>query len=254
VETPKLKVVDLFCGLKGWSRPFRDRGHEVWTTDIEPSFEPDLAVDMLELKASDLPWQPDIILASPPCETFSTMVMGRNWTHEGSPKTPKARLARELIWATLDLIQEVKPRWFIIENPRARLRTLDLIPYQDRRTVWYCRLGEPVAKPTDLWGGFPKSLWLPEMCHNGNPDHIAAPRGSRTGTQGIGRGKADAATRAKIPYGLGLTVCLAAEADAANQGAVWPRPTTDSSATTTGMGGKYVTQAHNRQDSVALSV
>jgi hypothetical protein len=208
-----MKVVDLFCGLKGWSRPFLDRGHEVWTTDIDPSFEPDLAANIFDITSHDLPWKPDIILASPPCEAFSTMVMGRNWTHEGEPKTEKAELARNIVLKTYRLIRRIDPLFFVIENPRARLRTLGYLDRLERRTVWYCRLGEPVAKPTDLWGGFPISLRLPEMCKNGNPDHIAAPRGSRTGTQGIGRGKADAATRSKIPYGLGLTVCLAAEAD-----------------------------------------
>jgi hypothetical protein len=208
-----MKVVDLFCGLKGWSRPFLDRGHEVWTTDIDHDFEPDLVADALTLNPFDFPWRPDILLASPPCETFSTMVMGRNWTHEGEPKTKKAEIARGLIEATRYLIATLQPTYFVVENPRARLRTLGYLDRYERRTVWYCRLGEPVAKPTDLWGGFPPSLVLPAMCHNGNPDHIAAPRGSRTGTQGIGRGKADAATRSKIPYGLGLTVCLAAEAD-----------------------------------------
>ena len=39
-------------------------------------------------------------------------------------------------------------------------------------------------KPTDLWGGFPKSLRLHPRCHNGDSCHVAAPRGSQTGTQG----------------------------------------------------------------------
>lgn len=241
-----MRVADLFCGLKGWSRPFRDRGHETWTTDIEAGFEPDLVADILTVSASDFPWRPDVLLASPPCEAFSTMVMGRNWTHSGEPKTEKAELARTLIQQTVNLIEELQPTYFVIENPRARLRTLGFVPYVDRRTVWYCRLGEPVAKPTDLWGGFPPSLRLPDMCHNGNPDHIAAPRGSRTGTQGIGRGKADAATRAKIPYALGLTVCLAAEADLA-EGAQWPRPL--DSVMTTRTAGQSATREPSLPDS-----
>lgn len=207
-----MKVVDLFCGLKGWSRPFQDRGHEVFTTDIDPDFEPDLAKDFLAFTHRDLPWVPDIVLASPPCETFSTMTMGKNWTHEGEPKTEKAIVAGKLIVHLKNFLYELHPAFYVIENPRARLRTLHNLmpPYEsERRTVWYCRMGERVAKPTDLWGGFPKSLRLPDGCHNGNPDHIAAPRGSRTGTQG----PSSAAERAKIPYGLGLTICLAAERD-----------------------------------------
>lgn len=210
-----MRVLDLFCGMKGWSRPFLDRGHEVFTTDIDPAFQPDLTIDFLKFRIRHLPWQPDVILASPPCEAFSTMVMGRNWTHAGEPKTEKAEIARVLVKRTRAFIDIARPSFFVIENPRARLRSLGYLAPYERRTVWYCRLGEPVAKPTDLWGGFPPSLVLPEMCHNGNSDHIAAPRGSRTGTQGVGRGKADAAVRAKIPYGLALTVCLAAERDLA---------------------------------------
>lgn len=220
-----MKVVDLFCGLKGWSRPFLDRGHEVWTSDLDPSFEPDLAIDALDLTASMIIQTfgpPDIVLASPPCETFSVMTMGRNWTHEGEPKTDKAANALKLILHTVELIQELQPKFFVMENPRGRLRTLDLVPFEDRRTVWYCRVGAPIAKPTDLWGGFPASLRLPDMCHNRRAshapdcrctDHIASPRGSYTGTQGGDRSSKGAANRSKIPYGLGLTVCLAAEAD-----------------------------------------
>lgn len=218
-----MKVVDLFCGLKGWSRPFADRGHEVWTTDIDPAFEPDWAGDILNVRVDDLPpWRPDILLASPPCEAFSVMTMGRNWTHEGKPKTEKAELAEALVLKTISVIQYLKPTYFVIENPRGRLRTLGLVPYEDRRTVWYCRVGAPIAKPTDLWGGFPPSLRLPDMCHNQRPghaddcrckDHIASPRGSYTGTQGGDRSSKGAANRSKIPYGLSVTVCLAAEHD-----------------------------------------
>ncbi len=78
----------------------------------------------------------------------------------------------------------LQPTYWVIENPRGRLRRLDLLAGIPRRTVWYCRLGLDRAKPTDLWGVFPPGLELPPGCHNGNPDHIAAPRGSRTGTQG----------------------------------------------------------------------
>jgi len=74
--------------------------------------------------------------------------------------------------------------------------------------VWYCRLGLDRAKPTDLWGVIPPGLDLPAPCHNGNLDHVAAPRGSRTGTQG-GVGTAEAG---RIPRELAERFRVAIEA------------------------------------------
>jgi hypothetical protein len=50
--------------------------------------------------------------------------------------------------------------------------------------------------------------WAPRPpCRNGNPDHEAAPRGAKTGTQG----RSGAADRALAPYQLSLDLCVAAE-------------------------------------------
>jgi len=52
-------------------------------------------------------------------------------------------------------------------------------------------------KPTDIWTN--ADWWTPRpMCRNGAPCHIAAPRGSKTGTQGI-KGYKD---RSRIPSEL----------------------------------------------------
>lgn len=217
-----MKVLDLFAGLKGWSQPFADRGHETFTVELYPRFDPDLQMDILDVTPDDLPWVPDLVLASPPCTAFTTMTMGRNWTHGGAPKTPTAELGRDLVLRTRWLIDQLQPRWFIIENPMGRLRTLpyldDLVRLQlpgapeRSASVWYCRYGEERAKPTDLWGVPPPSFRTRPICHNGNPDHAAAPRGSYSGTQGM---RSDVA--AKIPYQLALDVCLAAEVDLARE-------------------------------------
>lgn len=194
-----MRVLDLFCGLKGWAEPFVERGHEVVTLDVNPRFKADLVQDILTTKATDFPWQPDVILASPPCEGFSVMNIGRNWSHDHTPKTDKARLAQAIVLATLDLIREMKPKFFVIENPRAKLRKMPFMAPLERRTVTYCKYGEKRMKPTDLWGGFPPSLVLHPACGNGDPCHDRAPRGSTTGTQGM-----DSATAAKIPRALSL--------------------------------------------------
>jgi hypothetical protein len=146
------------------------------------------------------------------------MTMGRNWLHgrETAPRTDTARMGAALVRKTRDLIDALQPDYYIIENPRARLRTLDLIDDLPRQTVWYCHYGEERAKPTDLWGTFPPG-WAPrEICHNQRPehprscccrDHTSAVRGSQSGTQGGVRGD----IAAKIPHALALEIAEAIE-------------------------------------------
>jgi len=206
-----VNVLDLFSGMGGWSQSFRDAGHPVFRIELNPAFEADAHIDIGDVSGvlAALPWTPDIILASPPCTSFTTMTMGRNWTHDGEPKTAVAIEGRRLVLATVRIIAALRPRFWIIENPRARLRTLDLLDGFHRRTVTYCQLGEDRMKPTDLWGIFPDRLWLPVPCKNGDPCHIAAPRGSRTGTQG----GVDSARAGLIPYALSKKVMEAAQCE-----------------------------------------
>ncbi len=204
----EMKVLDLFAGLKGWSDPFKARGHEVYTIDKDPKFDVDSYQNIFELHRGHMPWIPDIILASPPCEGFSVMQIGKNWTKEHEPKTGKAIEALDLVSVTRQLITEFNPKFWIIENPRAKLRKLPIMAGLERRTVTYCQYGEKRMKPTDLWGGFPPSLVLKPICKNGDSCHVSAPRGSRTGTQGMDRDLS-----AKIPEQLALAICCAAEID-----------------------------------------
>jgi len=216
--TSRLRVLDLFAGLGGWSAAFRLRGHEVVRVDLGDTFDVELHADVSKLNVDDVRNAfddrrlPHVVLASPPCETFSTMRMGSNWTEQGTPRRPEAAAALELVNDTVRLIEELNPACWVLENPRARLRTLvSLLMAYERRTVTYCRLGERWRKPTDLWGGFLPSLELPETCRAnpdrfgtftdatgvtwtcdpfGKPCHVYAPRGSTTSIQG------DSATRA----------------------------------------------------------
>lgn len=202
-----MKVLDLFCGLKGWSAPFKERGHDVLTLDLDLRFDADYIVDILAWDPGVLPWRPDIILASPPCEGFSVMTIGKNWHHDDTPKSAAGELAHAILSRTVAIIEGLEPTFFVIENPRAKMRKMPMLKGYERRTVTYCRYGETRMKPTDLWGGFPPSLILHQPCKNGDSCHTRAPRGSRTGTQGMDRTES-----AKIPHALATAVCLAAEA------------------------------------------
>ena len=97
---------------------------------------------------------------------------------------------------TKEIITALQPKHFVIENPRGKLRKLNLLDDYTLDTVTYCQYGDTRMKPTDLWHNLD---WTPRpMCKNGMPCHVAAPRGSVTGTQGL-KGNYE---RSKVPYEL----------------------------------------------------
>ncbi len=105
----------------------------------------------------------------------------------------------------LRLIAELRPAYWFIENPRGGLRKMDFMRGLPRFTLTYCAYGDERMKPTDLWTNHPSPGFKP-MCRNGDPCHVAAPRGSKTGTQGR-KGKVE---RALIPDALCdhiVTIC-----------------------------------------------
>lgn len=191
-----MRIIDLFSGLEGFSTPFRDRNHEVVTVDIDSRFKPDVVADVRKLKLPclaplDKPF--DVILASPPCEQFSVASFSAGFPRDGSIE------AIGLVASTLRIISEARPTWWIMENPRGLLRKIIGPP---TGTVTLCQYGDSRMKPTDLWGRLPSGFRF-KSCKNGATCHERAPRGSRTGTQGL----KSPALRSKLPYGLGEELC-----------------------------------------------
>jgi site-specific DNA-cytosine methylase len=201
-----MRVLDLFTGLGGWSKAFRDRGHVVDTLDIDQKFKPTFCMSVLDVKPDMLRGY-DLILASPPCECFSVASIGHHWTgglRQYIPRTVEARCALDLIRHTFRILKRSN---FVLENPRGVLRKV--APIQPSTTVWYCQYGDERAKPTDIWTSIKELKWRPQ-CYNNNPvcHHARAKRGAKTGTQG----RKGPELRALIPYGLSLDVCLQMEA------------------------------------------
>lgn len=205
-------ILDLFAGLGGELRraEVEKRGHKYVTLDLEPRFNCTVTADILTVKANDFNrfGQFDFIWASPPCEAFSVASIGHHWgggRRAYVPKTSHAVLSLKIVEKTISLIKELNPKAWLIENPRGVLRKLPVVSKLPRTTVSYCQYGDKRMKPTDLWGVVPG--WNPRpMCKNGDPCHEAAPRGAKTGTQGI----TGAAERAIVPWDLWdeiLTTC-----------------------------------------------
>lgn len=205
-------IFDFYSGTGSSTQAFRDAGHTVITFELDPQFEATENVDVTLLRASDLIsryGQPDFIWASPPCTAFSVASIGHHWVSGGSfpvPRTEQARQSQELVRHTISLIKELNPtRGWLMENPRGMLRKLEVVSHLPRNTVTYCQYGDSRMKPTDLWGYV--SGWTPRpACKNGDTCHTPAPRGARTGTQGI-KGARD---RSMVPYELGKEImgCL----------------------------------------------
>ena len=127
----------------------------------------------------------EVIWMSPPCTTFSMASGNTHWNADRSPKTKQGEEAKKILdycWMVAQICIE-NNKIFFIENPRARARWF--LPAEYRKTVWYCQYGDKRAKPTDIWTNLED--WNPKTCKNGNKEchHEPAPRGSKTGTQGV---------------------------------------------------------------------
>ena len=197
-----MKVLELFSGTGVLSAAFRERGHETLAVDWDDAHNPDLRADIGALTAEDVLsrfGRPDVVWASPDCTTYSVMCISRH-RNGTEPKSEYAALCDRVNAHVCDLIRELKPRVWFIENPVGMLRKMPFMlklmadTGGRRHTVTYCQYGERRQKPTDIFTNHPDPQFRPP-CKRGAPCHDAAPRGSRTGTQGL-KGKA---VRAKLP-------------------------------------------------------
>lgn len=188
-----LRVFHAYSGLDSWGVPFRDHGHQVITLDFNPAFGADLTMDIREFakdpqryldevaikKGWIQPgehWLVEIYCLGPDCKGLSVAALGKNWRLSKDAgyimKTDSARNSVELVVIGLDLVPVLKPKFWILENPRAILRKIGYrtgVGKFERVGVTYCAYGMPYQKPTDVWGTFPPS-WKPRpMCKPSAP-------------------------------------------------------------------------------------
>lgn len=209
-----MKILDLFAGKGGEMRraEIEKRGHEYITLDIDPRFGCTYTADIFKIKANEF-GHIDFLWMSFPCEAFSVAAIGHHWgggKNAYIPKTDHAKYSKRLVVRSLRFARDLmrinpKLSW-IGENPRGVLRKMPFMQRIQRTTITYCQYGDNRMKPTDLWGIVPG--WQPRpMCKNGANCHVSAPRGSRTGTQGM----KNAADRAVVPVGLWMEILDALE-------------------------------------------
>jgi hypothetical protein len=202
----ELKLVEFFAGSRSIGKAAEELGIKVFSIDWEPYEKIDYVGDVEHMKLSDVPFVPDIVWASPDCTTYTISAISkhRNGIEPKSDYAKKCDQVNQHFIGMIDEWLQINPDLkFYIENPRGMLRKMPFMQKFKRHTVWYCQYGDDRAKPTDIWTN--NDNWIPRpQCHNGNKNchHQPAPRGSRTGTQGI-KGSFD---RSKIPHQLCVEV------------------------------------------------
>jgi C-5 cytosine-specific DNA methylase len=172
--TKSIRVLDLFSGTGSVGKTLRKLlpQAEVVSVDIEESFAPTIVADILALDYKSL-WAPgefDAVWMSPPCTAYS---IARNSVPRDFAMSDK------MVKRGFEIIDYLKPRLFVCENPRGFLR---LRPFMRKRnkelmkTVSYCMYSSPgdvykYPKPTDIWTN---ASFEPRLCRTGNRCRWAA--------------------------------------------------------------------------------
>ena len=141
-------LLDLCCGMGGWSIGFYRSGFDCTGVDIL-----DLMYPYRLIQADVRSWHPDscfdVVVASPPCTEFSTLTRLAIARGQHGPRDISAGL--ELVRGCIRIIEEAKPNFWIMENVKGSEEYINPL------------LGKPKLKrgPWRLWGGFPPFL-LPD--------------------------------------------------------------------------------------------
>ena len=195
--------IDLCSGLGGFSQAFVDAGWEVVTVDIDGRFNPTITANILTLSAKKIEkvtkkgrfgeYEKVVVLASPPCERFS--IANSDWPQKGTGR------ALRIVAAVIDLITEIRPDAWLLENPTGRLQWfLGKPPHSVKQSDYGRRVATQGGKerrpykPTDLWG----NVNLPLVASDTTGIEVV-----RAGT---GFTKDARAKRAEIAYGLSQAI------------------------------------------------
>jgi len=171
-----MNTIEFFAGSQSFSKVAKERGHNVFTTDINEKLPGiDYYCDIMDFDPKNIPFIPDVVWASPDCATWS-LTSGNTHYDSGStnPKTEKAILAKKHIDKTLEIIKlflDVNPNLlYYIENPVGRLKhyiasnQILAVPFFHRLSQ--CQYGNEFKKPTDIFSN--DGAFIPKLCRDKN--------------------------------------------------------------------------------------
>ena len=165
----KAKLLELFKGSGSVGKVAVKVGYDVVSVDLDPIYTPDIETDILDWDykkfSKENNYIPDYIWASPPCNTFSSLVypLKERDTQTAKPFSERAKLGTKILYKTLEIINYFKSKnpnlCYCIENPRGMMRKdkrMEELPY--RSTTYYCYYDGKKLKPTDFWSNYPLGL------------------------------------------------------------------------------------------------
>ena len=172
-----MKLLELFSGTKSVGKVAEQLGYDVTSLYLKNA---DINTDILEwdYKQYQVGYF-DIVWASPPCTEYSNAKSRGNRNIE---------YANQIVLKTLEIINDLKPTFYIIEDPQTGLLKsqsfMDNIPFVD---VDYCKYDMPYRKRTRLWNNgicfTPKSLCNKDCNYMNGNRHIGS-----CGCSGQGQG------------------------------------------------------------------
>lgn len=149
----QLRVLDLCSGGKSMSKALRSLcpHAKIVTVDVDAKTNPTHCADVRTWKPAYVPGYFDLIWASPPCDQYS---------RANTTGIRDLEYADSVAKACLQLIRELKPKAFVVENPLGMLRERDFMMqwHQFHIPVTYCKYGFDYMKETDLWTNVDVSL------------------------------------------------------------------------------------------------
>lgn len=200
-----MRVLELFAGTRSIGKAFERAGHEVYSIEWDKNFEDiDWYEDIGKITAQDIIerfGKPDVIWASPDCTSYSLAAISHHRkknleTGNLDPISDYAKFCDNVNSHVIELIKELNPTYYFIENPRGALCNMNFMKGIPKYLVTYCQYGYPYMKPTHIFTNYPNPQF--KHCKNGDKCHESAPRGSRNGVQGV-KGSKD---RSRIPDAL----------------------------------------------------
>lgn len=158
-------ILSLFDYTGHWSEPYRKAGYTVWQRDIK------LGADIFEDVQQALYDSVDGlrvhgIMAAVPCTDFANSG-ARWWKEKEKAPIPQHHLLEfdsrleyfvGMVLCTLAIVEWLEPKWWVIENPRGRIRSLvpEIGPAKLVFQPWM--YGDPYTKETFLYGNFNAKL------------------------------------------------------------------------------------------------